>query len=124
MVLYLYLRLYVLDLKGETGNSQGMNQVQQKVGITQKGSNKQEEDPSLIPDHVKELLYQKDHEIMELMNENERLKDKVQKLAKALDSMIAQKQQVLFAQNNPQQLPTATEENSSQQQTLPQSSFP
>jgi hypothetical protein len=37
------------------------------------------------------LLYQKDHEIMELMNENERMKDKVQKLAKALDSMIAQK---------------------------------
>jgi len=28
---------------------------------------------------------------MELMQENERLKDKVQKLAKALDSMIAQK---------------------------------
>lgn len=43
----------------------------------------------MIPEQVKELLYQKDHEIMELMNENERLKDKVQKLAKALDSMIA-----------------------------------
>ena len=43
----------------------------------------------MIPEQVKELLYQKDHEIMELMNENERLKDKLQKLAKALDSMIA-----------------------------------
>lgn len=60
----------------------------------------------IIPDHVKELLYQKDHEIMELMNENERMKDKVQKLANALDSMIAQKQQLLFAQNNPQNLST------------------
>ena len=81
--------LYIfIDLKGETGNSQGMSQPQ--VGVTQKAK-KQEEDSQIIPDHVKELLYQKDHEIMELMNENERMKDKVQKLAKALDSMIAQK---------------------------------
>ncbi len=66
-----------------------MSQQQPQVGVTQKAK-KQEEDS--IPDNVKDLLYQKDHEIMELMNENERLKDKVQKLAKALDSMIAQKQ--------------------------------
>jgi len=37
---------------------------------------------------------------MELIGENEKLKDRVQKLAKALDSMIAQKQQLLYQMNN------------------------
>ena len=50
---------------------------------------------------------------MELMGENEKLKDKVQKLAKALDSMIAQKQQLMFQINNsaPSTLQTVIEES-------------
>lgn len=50
-----------------------------------------------IPEAVQELLYEKDEEIQRLLIENERLKDRIQKLANALESVLAKNQNSLVS---------------------------